>query len=210
MDRILLPFLRDARSGQFGIPHLNQHLRTAYIVHGLFEGQENQLPRQFGWQFSELAWQKVTRTLATIYQSLVEDEDFRQLSELQRIAMIHGLLALGSDERAGESLEDVYEEEQDKSNRVTLATGHAFKGKQARVVYVTALRDLSPPKPDPHEEARCWFYVVITRAQDKLILSAAEQARNYQQQFQPTRDNPLLAEFTQIVLAWKQSRKAPA
>jgi DNA helicase-2/ATP-dependent DNA helicase PcrA len=76
-------------------------------------------------------------------------------------------------------------------NRVTLMTMHAAKGLEFPVVFVVALEDSLLPharssnSSDEIDEERRLFYVAITRARERLYLSAAEtRAINGQLMFQ--------------------------
>ena len=70
-----------------------------------------------------------------------------------------------------------------EADAVTLMTLHNAKGLEFPVVFITGLEDglfpLSRAYDDPHEleEERRLFYVGVTRAKDKLVLSHARQRR---------------------------------
>ena len=204
LEKMVRPFVKQIKGGQLSIPELNVELRALYEEFGNFDGDQNPAPgKTFEWQFSAEALRKVCRTLDQIYHTLMEDVEFATLPEPHKVAAIHSILALGSDDSSQEDLDDDYVAPESKKDRVTLATGHAFKGKQAPVVYVSNLNGLAPPKEDPDEEARCWFYVAITRPQEQLILTASQQAPNFKGQLMETKKNILLDEFVAAVRQWK-------
>jgi DNA helicase-2/ATP-dependent DNA helicase PcrA len=68
-----------------------------------------------------------------------------------------------------------------RADRVSLLTLHAAKGLEFPVVFIVGLEDgilplhWSEPDDTPMAEERRLFYVGMTRAKDKLILSRARQ-----------------------------------
>lgn len=211
LEKMVRPFVKQIKSGQHSIPELNVELRTLYEQYGSFDGdgeggnRGDTAGKTFEWQFSQTALQKVCRTLDQIYHTLMEDVEFASMPEPHKVAAIHGILALGSDDSSQEDLDDDYVAPESKKDRVTLATGHAFKGKQAPVVFVSNLNGLAPPKEDPDEEARCWHYVAFTRASEQMILTAALRAPNFKGQLMDTKPNLYLEEFIANARAYKQS-----
>ena len=165
--------------------------------------------RALKWDFTAEAFRKVTRTLDQIYASLAEEAEFRALPEVEKIAAIHSILMLGSDDKEPDDLDEAYEDGTKKpKSQVTLATGHAFKGKQKPYVFVCNLQGLAPHKEDPEEEKRCWMYVVCTRAQEVLQLTAATQAPDFKGFLRNTHPNPLLQQYLDSVRLFAQQKKA--
>ncbi|MFP4536264.1 MAG: ATP-dependent helicase [Spirochaetaceae bacterium] len=79
---------------------------------------------------------------------------------------------------------DEVSEEADEENRVHLMTIHAAKGLEHEVVFLAAVEDGIIPHarsveedPENLEEERRLFYVAITRARQKLIMSSARKRR---------------------------------
>jgi superfamily I DNA/RNA helicase len=81
-------------------------------------------------------------------------------------------------------LRDVLDEKKETEDRVQLLTLHACKGLEFKTVFLIGVEeDLIPHRvlgTDTSEERRL-FYVGITRAQDKLVLSRAERRRKHGQ-----------------------------
>jgi len=182
-DRVLRPFVEKALRG-YQIPDLSHEIRSLHATFGSFDGDES--IHDLYWKFKETALQTVCRTLDQIHRSLMEDAEYKKISGVDKIAYIHSILALGSDDKEADDADD---EIGDKRSEVTLATIHAMKGKEAPIVYVANLRGISNPKPDPEEENLCCLYVAVTRAQDELHISSSEQARNFKGVFSNTKPN---------------------
>jgi DNA helicase-2/ATP-dependent DNA helicase PcrA len=213
-EKMLRPFLMKAATGKTTVPDLSADLRAMYSRFGNFEIGEGygtpDITKEFDWQFTLYAFDKVIKTLDNVYLTLQDEEDFAILGEQEKIATIHGILALGSDDGTDDDLEELADGKKVKKPRVTLATGHAFKGKQAPVVYVAALRGRTPIDPyDPNEEDRCWFYVAITRPEDRLILTCSEMSPDYTGRLRKTYTNPLLEEMQECMERYRGGFRVP-
>jgi DNA helicase-2/ATP-dependent DNA helicase PcrA len=183
-DRILVPFIDKALGKGYQIPDLSSEIRSLYDMFGAFEGDDSE--KEFGWKFADQAFQKVCRTLDQIHYTLMEDQSYKELSGIGKIDYIHSILALGNDDKEPD---DVDADQQGRRSEVTLATIHAFKGREAPVVFVANLCSLSNPKLDPEEENLCATYVAVTRAQDELHLSSSALGKSYNGQWIPTKLN---------------------
>lgn len=87
----------------------------------------------------------------------------------------------------------------DNADRVILSTVHAFKGRQAKRIYYVHLNRTTLIPPSQEDEERCAFYVAITRAQEKLTLTASASAPNFKMQPMPTYPNTFLLEYIAAV-----------
>ncbi len=102
--------------------------------------------------------------------------EFTQNNENANIAEFLQSIALMS------SLDDIGEEE---DNTVTLATVHAVKGLEFKVVFVVGLEETNFPiirfdtMEDDIEEERRLMYVATTRAQERLYLTCSESRYNF-------------------------------
>ena len=76
----------------------------------------------------------------------------------------------------------------DRSNAVTLMTAHCAKGLEFPVVFITGMEEglfpifQSMEEPEGLEEERRLFYVGLTRAREKIILTWAEMRNRYNEQ----------------------------
>lgn len=198
-EKILEQFVKKARQNLWSVPDLSHELRSLYARYGAFEGDSS--IREFQWQFTETALQKVTRTLDQIYCSLNEDPEYKDLSEIDKMAEIHSIFTIGTDD-------DPDDDEKETKSEVMLSTIHGMKGREAAIVYVANLCGLAIPKADPNEEAVCCFYVAVTRAKDQLNLSSSAYAKNYKGVLTQTRPNIHLSKYLAAAAAYKKRAEA--
>lgn len=210
LDLFLKPFIKMARSGQYTLPQLSEELQSLYRQYGSFEDEPfiQESSKIFQWPFLDGTLTKVCRTLEQIYMSLQEDPDFASQTEPQKIAALHSILQLGEDDSSAEDLEEDFVPGKAKKDRVTLTTGHAYKGKQAPIVFVVNQQDYRPIIDDPDEEERCWFYVAITRAQERLIVTYSHTAQSYANRDINLQTNMYLEEYQQCCLELKKRKMA--
>jgi DNA helicase-2/ATP-dependent DNA helicase PcrA len=102
---------------------------------------------------------------------------------------------------------DEVSEEEDEENKVHLMTIHAAKGLEHKVVFLAGVEDGIIPharsvEEDPAnlEEERRLFYVAITRAQQKLIMSSARQRRIMRELVEMS-PSPFLQEIPQELIS---------
>ena len=93
---------------------------------------------------------------------------------------------------------------EDRGDRVSLLTLHAAKGLEFRVVFIVGLEDgILPlrfgPGDDMLAEERRLFYVGMTRAEDHLILTRAQQ-RKWRGRVQPLPASPFLQDIESELL----------
>lgn len=131
-----------------------------------------------------------------IVQAQIDAEYLKEgeIEGLTRIENIHELISVAAElEETGEAetLNDFLEYaslvtdtdvSDDNADCVALMTIHAAKGLEFPVVFITGMEEGLFPKTDPYaedesklEEERRLCYVAITRAKEKLFLSAARQ-----------------------------------
>lgn len=90
-----------------------------------------------------------------------------------------------------------------RADRVTLSTLHAAKGLEFPVVFVVGCEEgllpyLPAGRPTDVEEERRLFYVGMTRAQQRLLLTHARQRFLFGRQTQPV-PSPFLADIEQVL-----------
>jgi DNA helicase-2/ATP-dependent DNA helicase PcrA len=96
----------------------------------------------------------------------------------------------------------------ERGDRVALMTLHAAKGLEFRVVFIVGLEDgilplrFGPEEPSPEE--RRLFYVGMTRAKDRLILTRANQ-RRWRGSVRPLPPSPFLATIESELLKVQRS-----
>lgn len=102
---------------------------------------------------------------------------------------------------------DEVSDEEDEENKVHLMTIHAAKGLEHKVVFLAGVEDGIIPharsvEEDPAnlEEERRLFYVAITRAQQKLIMSSARQRRIMRELVEMS-PSPFLKEIPQELIS---------
>ena len=93
---------------------------------------------------------------------------------------------------------------EEHGDRVSLLTLHAAKGLEFRVVFIVGLEDgILPlrfgPGDDALAEERRLFYVGMTRAEDRLILTRAQQ-RKWRGRVQPLPASPFLQDIESELL----------
>jgi DNA helicase-2/ATP-dependent DNA helicase PcrA len=109
----------------------------------------------------------------------------------------------GQDVDPDERIADAASHE-DTGDRVSLLTLHAAKGLEFRVVFIVGLEDgVLPlrfgPGDDMLAEERRLFYVGMTRAEDRLILTRAQQ-RKWRGRVQPLPVSPFLQDIESELL----------
>ena len=179
--------LYDALVDADEIPGLNRAAAKLDAFRELFEG------------FREKASEG---DLSALYQEIVEKTGYRLELEKENTeearGRIENLSELGNKitdfemQHDGASLQDLLEDialvadtdqQEDGGGRVTLMTLHSAKGLEFPVVFMVGMEErlfpsgmaLDSDDPDAAEEERRLCYVGITRAEDRLYLSAARQ-----------------------------------
>ena len=90
-----------------------------------------------------------------------------------------------------------------RADRVTLSTLHASKGLEFPVVFIVGCEEgllpyLPPGRPADAEEERRLFYVGMTRAQQRLLLTHARHRFLFGRQTEPV-PSPFLADIEQVL-----------
>ena len=139
-----------------------------------------------------------------------------------RIANIEELFnALKEVEKSGKTLSEFLEESslvqaQDNiqnDNSVKIMTIHAAKGLEFPVVFIAGLEEgIFPSRRafediEQMEEERRLFYVAITRAEEKVYLTYAENRYGYNGQFMETQLSRFVEEIKPFVKIYKQGQK---
>lgn len=191
-DRVLEPLRKDLKTT--ALPVLNNRLVATLTAHAHWSdvvADDTDAPLRF-----TTAWAGIDRVL--------------QLADLVYTLGRGHHEAVGDTEQHYEHFLEVYSllttskdatELDDTATRVTLSTVHAFKGRQAKRIYYVHLNRTTLIAPSEEDDERCAFYVAITRAQEKLTLTASNQALNYKMQPVPTHPNPFLQEYIHAVRA---------
>ena len=100
-----------------------------------------------------------------------------------------------------------------RADRVSLLTLHAAKGLEFPVVFITGLEDgilpfyWSEPDDSVLAEERRLFYVGMTRAKDRLILSRARQ-RLWRGRVRPLDPSPFLSDIENELVAHERTQPA--
>lgn len=142
---------------------------------------------------------KVFKTLETVYGIAREDHNFSKKTYQEQFFEIYENLQLSQDVYAKENkAEDIAPEK----DAVGLHTIHSYKGKENDYIYYACVNPLSNMDYFDFSE-KCAFYVGITRAKRKLILSGSDAALNYENRMVRTYENPFLAKILQIVKDYK-------
>ncbi len=129
---------------------------------------------QFREQFNEKSEENTSRKL-NIEEFLSSLKEFMELNKEATIVEFLESITLSSTIDEGESQED----------SVTLATVHAVKGLEFKVVFVIGLDEKYFPIVRPEttdsdiEEERRLMYVAVTRAREKLILTRCESRYSF-------------------------------
>jgi DNA helicase-2/ATP-dependent DNA helicase PcrA len=106
-------------------------------------------------------------------------------------------------------IRDDQEDGEDQS-RVQLMTIHAAKGLEHDIVFLAGVEEGLIPharaleeNPDNVEEERRLFYVAITRARQKLYVSACRQ-RRFMKELKESSPSPFLEEIPQHLIEYKE------
>ncbi len=144
-----------------------------------------------------------------------EDEDTMAETQAALRALTRLAAECGDDARFAEVVQTASEADlwDPRADRISLMTLHAAKGLEFPVVFIVGLEDGLLPlrwggKTDPAAlaEERRLFYVGMTRAKDRLLLSRAER-RSWRGKVQELPPSPYLADIEAELL--KQSRSKP-
>ncbi len=100
-----------------------------------------------------------------------------------------------------------------RADRVTLSTLHAAKGLEFGVVFVVGCEEGLLPytphgRPSDGEEERRLFYVGMTRAQQRLLLTYARHRFLFGRQTEPS-PSPFLADIEQVLKQVHESEFKP-
>jgi DNA helicase-2/ATP-dependent DNA helicase PcrA len=161
-------------------------------------------------------------TLTATVQRVGQQDQVSQLDPISLQTALYQLLAIA--ESCGNNLDRFFETiatatEADtwdpRADRVSLLTLHASKGLEFPVVFIVGLEDgilplywgTEAPDAATVSEERRLLYVGMTRAQDRLILSRAEQ-RQWRGQLQRLKASPFLDDIEKALIEHKE-RKAP-
>lgn len=137
---------------------------------------------------------RILQLVDLVYRLHANEEDFALLTYAQQLHAVHDALALSQESATAEEADA-----KDGKPRVTLSTVHAFKGRQGKRIYYAHLNRLTPISANDEDDERCAFYVAITRAQEKLILTASQKAFSFKKELIPTHPNPFLREYIAAV-----------
>ncbi|MBR6171762.1 MAG: UvrD-helicase domain-containing protein [Eubacterium sp.] len=156
----------------------------------------------FGELFEEFRRTAETGDLSALYREILEKTGYKLELERENTeearGRIENLEELGNKitdfeiQHDGATLQDLLEDialvadtdqEEDEAGRITLMTLHSAKGLEFPIVFMVGMEErlfpsglsLDSDDPDATEEERRLCYVGITRAEDRLYLSAAKQ-----------------------------------
>lgn len=94
-------------------------------------------------------------------------------------------------------MKDIQEKLMDNRNAVKIMTVHASKGLEFKTVFVAGMnKDVFPSKRGDLEEERRLFYVAITRAKDKLIITRSKKTLDWGGNEVPALESKFIKELT--------------
>ncbi|HEC63905.1 MAG TPA: ATP-dependent helicase [bacterium] len=181
MDRVILPIVKLYRENDFTFQGMNYEIMAKVREQCSFEGDADY--KSFHLQFELQQLWKSIQTLENVYIVMAEDTEFYYKSNLEQFEELYQALLLSQDTS------------DDKENAVTLSTIHAAKGREWNTVYGVQLNRLVPFGGEEFEDERCAFYVMCTRAKDRLVLTGSRRALTYAGQLRATFPNPFLDEY---------------
>lgn len=147
---------------------------------------------QFSLDVEHQSLVRAVRFFVTMYNGmLADDPQFQKASETERMFMIYPILQTSQEE-------DVLDED-GTPNKVTLSSIHSAKGLESPYVFFAGINSLGHTRREEEEAERCCFYVAITRASKRLILTHSAKAPDYSNFLRKTIYNPFLEYYLNSV-----------
>ena len=191
INHVLFPIKNKFQTANKTLPSLNSDIMTILRSTALLEGDTYNTTSVISFQFDLKALIKVMNTFDNIHNIMDEDGSLMEMTATEKFVKVYETLQLSQDPS----------KDGDNQNKVMISTIHAYKGKEADVVFFCNLNRLQPVPPEEREEERCCFYVGITRAKKMLYLSSSTYMQDYSNSLRKATPSIYLEEYMNCILS---------
>ena len=169
--------------------------RTQESVNLLSE-EAQPIPNKPSLDISPLGLQKAVQTIINI-QNIAISESYEPLTNKELFDHVYEILNLANDTAT---------EDEDEPNkpRVALSTIHSFKGLESDYIFNSCLTNFKQTDPED-VEARCVFYVSITRAKKRMYMTSSRFLQGYDGRPVQGYPNPLFQEYISNIEIYKKN-----